>query len=143
FIFYAYKQFSAEEIELIKQNFRNADYFYIYISIIFGFIASILRSYRWKYTLEHLGYDIPFKNQFFAVNVSYLMNMFVPRSGEISRSLVLKNYENVPFDKSFGTIIAERVVDLVILFLLMVGIFFIQFDILKTFVLDNIPQEKL
>lgn len=143
FIFYAYNQFTVDEIEEIKQNFRNADYFYIYISIIFGFIASIVRSYRWKYTLEHLGYPIPFKNQFFAVNVSYLMNMFIPRSGEISRSLVLKNYENVPFDKSFGTIIAERVVDLVMLFLLMVVIFFVQFDILKTFVLDNIPQEKL
>lgn len=143
FVVYAYNQFSKEEIELIKQNFRNADYFYIFISVIFGFIASIARSYRWKYTLEHLGYDVPFKNQFLAVNVSYLMNMFIPRSGEISRALVLKNYNNVPFDKGFGTIIAERVVDLVVLFAMVALIFFLQFDIVKTFILDYIPQEKI
>lgn len=140
---YAYNRFSKEELELIKQNFRNANYFYIFLSIIFGFIASFARSYRWKYTLEHLGYDVPFKNQFLAVNVSYLMNMFIPRSGEISRALVLKNYNNVPFDKGFGTIIAERVVDLVVLFAMVALIFFLQFDIVKTFILDYIPQEKI
>ncbi len=143
FIVYAYNQFTKDEIELIKQNFKNANYFYIFLSVIFGFIASFARSYRWKYTLEHLGYDVPFKNQFLAVNVSYLMNMFIPRSGEISRALVLKNYNNVPFDKGFGTIIAERVVDLVVLFAMVGLIFFLQFDVVKTFVLDYIPQEKI
>lgn len=143
FIVYAYNQFSTEELKQIKQNFKNANYFYIFLSIVFGFIGSIARSYRWKYTLEHLGYNVPFKNQFLAVNVSYLMNMFIPRSGEISRALVLKNYNNVPFDKGFGTIIAERVVDLALLFLMVVLIFFLQFDIVKTFVLDYIPQEKI
>lgn len=143
FIVYAYNQFSKEELEQIKLNFKNANYFYIFISIIFGFIASFARSYRWKYTLEHLGYNVPFKNQFLAVNVSYLMNMFIPRSGEISRALVLKNYDNVPFDKGFGTIIAERVVDLVVLFAMVTLIFFLQFDIVKTFILDYIPQEKI
>lgn len=143
FIVYAYNQFSKEELEQIKLNFKNANYFYIFISIIFGFIASFARSYRWKYTLEHLGYNVPFKNQFLAVNVSYLMNMFIPRSGEISRALVLKNYDNVPFDKGFGTIIAERVVDLVVLFAMVALIFFLQFDIVKTFILDYIPQEKI
>ncbi|MFA5555725.1 MAG: lysylphosphatidylglycerol synthase transmembrane domain-containing protein [Flavobacteriaceae bacterium] len=143
FIVYAYNQFTEEQIKDIFGHFKSADYFYIFISIVFGFIASVARSYRWKYTLEHLGYNIPFKNQFLAVNVSYLMNMFIPRSGEISRALVLKNYENVPFDKSFGTIIAERVIDLLILFLFMGLIFFLQFDIVKTFILDYIPQDKV
>lgn len=143
FIVYAYNQFSKEEIEMIVTYFKNANYLYILLSVVFGFIASLARSYRWKYTLEHLGYKVPFKNQFLAVNVSYLMNMFIPRSGEISRALVLKNYNNVPFDKSFGTIIAERVVDLILLLLMVVLVFFLQFDIVKTFVLDKIPQEKI
>ncbi len=143
FIVYAYNQFSAEEIKQIQFNFKNANYFYIFLSIVFGFIASLARSYRWRYALEHLGYNVPFKNQFLAVNISYLMNMFIPRSGEISRALVLKNYNNLPFDKGFGTIIAERVVDLVVLVGMVFLIFFLQFDILKTFVLDYIPQEKI
>ena len=50
-----------------------------------------------------------------AVSIGYLMNMTVPRSGEISRAVILKKYNGVPFDKAFGTIIAERIVDMVIL----------------------------
>jgi uncharacterized protein (TIRG00374 family) len=143
FIIYAYNKFSEQEIKEIYSYFKTADYFYICLSVVFGLIGSLLRSYRWKYTIEHMGYKSSFKNLFFAVNVSYLMNMFIPRSGEISRSLVLKNYENIPFDKSFGTIIAERIIDLILLFLLMLIALFIQFDIVKTFVLDYIPKDKI
>jgi len=143
FIIYAYNKFSKEEIQQIKINFQNANYFYIFLSVIFGFLGSYLRSFRWKYTLEHLSYKVPFVNQFFAVNIGYLMNMFIPRSGEISRALVLKNYNNVPFDKSFGTIIAERIIDLVLLLAMIIFIFFIQFNVVKTFVLDVAPKEKI
>jgi len=143
FIIYAYNTFSKEELQQIKTNFQNANYFYIFLSVIFGFLGSYLRSFRWKYTLEHLHYKVPFANQFFAVNIGYLMNMFIPRSGEISRALVLKNYNNVPFDKGFGTIIAERIIDFVLLLTMIIFIFFIQFDIVKTFILDVAPKEKI
>ncbi|MDO4728062.1 MAG: lysylphosphatidylglycerol synthase transmembrane domain-containing protein [Bacteroidota bacterium] len=143
FIIFAYNKFTTQQIQEIGSYLKNADYLYIYISILFSFIASFLRSYRWKYPLEHLGYKVSLKNRFLAVNVSYLMNMFIPRSGEVSRSLVLKNYDNVPFDKSFGTIIAERIVDLFCLGILMCLVFFMQFDIVKKFILDYIPKDKI
>jgi hypothetical protein len=69
--------------------------------------------------------------------------MTVPRSGEISRALVLKKYNDVPFDKAFGSIIAERIVDMVILFGLIIVAFFVQYDVLKTFVLDKVPLKNL
>ena len=49
-----------------------------------------------------------------AVCVSYFMNLTIPRSGEVTRAALLKKYENVPFDKGFGTIVAERIVDLIL-----------------------------
>jgi len=143
FIIYAYNTFSSEEIEEIKINLKNVDYFYIFLSVVFGFIGSFLRSYRWKYTLKHLNYKVGIINRFFAVNVGYLMNMFVPRSGEISRALILKSYNEVPFDKGFGTIVAERMVDF-FLFLAMIGVvFFLQFHVVKIFVLEVIPLQKI
>lgn len=142
FVVYAYQQFSPEQIAQIKDYFKSANYSYIYMSIGFGFVGAFARAYRWKFTLEHLGYQVPFKNQFFAVNVGYLMNMFIPRSGEISRAVVLTKYNSVPFDKGFGTIVAERVVDLILLGLFVGTVFFLQFDVVKTFVLDHIPREK-
>jgi uncharacterized protein (TIRG00374 family) len=78
-----------------------------------------------------------------SVCVSYFMNLTIPRSGEITRAALLKKYENVPFDKGFGTIVAERIVDL-ILFLLFVGLAFVlQFEKLYNFIKEKIAFEKI
>lgn len=140
---YAYNSFTPEQLEEMKSYFRNADYTYIYIALVFGLISHSARAYRWKFMLEQMGYNSPFKNNFMAVWISYFMNMTIPRSGEVSRALVLKKYENVPFDKAFGSIIAERVVDLIILLLFIGAAVLLQFDVLKEFLLDKIPFEKL
>ena len=78
-----------------------------------------------------------------AVSIGYLMNMTIPRSGEISRALILKKYDDIPFDKAFGTIVAERIVDTIILLLLVLLAFIVQFDIVQSFVLDKIAVEKV
>lgn len=80
-----------------------------------GFLSHLSRAYRWKYTLEPMGYTSSYANNFMALGVAYLMNLAIPRSGEVSRALVLTKYENVPFEKGFGTIVAERIADLIIL----------------------------
>ncbi len=142
-IYYSYNQFSVKDIEEIKKHFKNANYYYLNFSIFIAFLGSVSRAYRWKYVLDQMGYKTSFANNFMAVSIGYLMNMTVPRSGEISRALVLKKYNNVPFDKSFGSIIAERIVDMIILLGLIIVAFFVQYDVLKTFVLDKIPLQKL
>ncbi|RZL34501.1 MAG: flippase-like domain-containing protein [Pedobacter sp.] len=78
-----------------------------------------------------------------AVCIGYFMNLTIPRSGEISRALIVKKYEDIPFDKAFGTIVAERIVDLILFFLFVITAFILQFKVLKNFVLDTIPLEKL
>ena len=142
-IFYSYNQFSEKDIEEIKKHFKNANYYYLNFSIFIAFLGSASRAYRWKYVLDHMGYKTSFANNFMAVSIGYLMNMTVPRSGEISRALVLKKYNDVPFDKAFGSIIAERIVDMVILLGLIIVAFFVQYDVLKTFVLDKVPLQNL
>jgi uncharacterized protein (TIRG00374 family) len=90
-----------------------------------------------------MGYQSRFHNNLMAVCVAYFMNLTIPRSGEISRALILKKYENIPFDKAFGTIVAERVVDLFIFFLFVIISFIVQFNLLKNYILAKIPLEKL
>lgn len=142
-IIYTYNSFTPQQLEKMKSYFREADYTYIVIALLFGFIGHASRAYRWKFMLEHMGYNSPFKNNFMAVWIAYFMNMTIPRSGEVSRALVLKKYEDIPFDKAFGSIIAERVVDFIILLLFIATAIFLQFDVLKTFLLKTIPVEKL
>jgi len=142
-VIYTYSKFTPEQIEEIKLQFKNADYFYIYISLLISALALWSRGYRWKYTLEHLGYKPKISTNVMAVCIGYFINMSIPRSGEVSRALILKKYEDVPFDKAFGTIIAERVVDSFFLLSFIGLAFFLEFDVLKAFVLDKIPFQKL
>lgn len=142
-VIYTYNKFTPQQIEEIKLQFKNADYFYIYISLLISAVALWSRGYRWKYTLEHLGYKPKISTNVMAVCIGYFINMSIPRSGEVSRALILKKYEDVPFDKAFGTIIAERVVDTFFLLSFIGLAFFLEFDVLKAFVLDKIPFQKL
>lgn len=78
-----------------------------------------------------------------AVCIGYFMNLTIPRSGEITRAVIVKKYEEIPFDKAFGTIVAERIIDLILFFLFVLTAFILQFSVLKNFVLNTIPFEKL
>jgi hypothetical protein len=71
------------------------------------------------------------------------MNLTIPRSGEISRALIVKKYNNIPFDKGFGSILAERIIDMIILCFFIGLAFLLQFDIVKAFIIDKIPVQKL
>ena len=143
-IYYQFTTLTSEEIEKIKISFEKANYYYILLSLVFACVGFWSRAYRWKFALNHLGYHTKFYNNFFTVCVSYLVNLTVPRSGEISRAVLLKKYENVPFDKGFGTIVAERIVDLLIFFLFVLVGFISQFDTIYQFLLsENISLQSL
>ncbi|MBC7607723.1 MAG: flippase-like domain-containing protein [Burkholderiales bacterium] len=142
-IVYTYEKFTPQQLLEIKGYFKNANYSYIYLGVFIAFLGNASRAYRWKFTLEHMGYTTSFYNNFMAVNIGYLLNLTVPKSGEISRAVILKKYENVPFDKGFGTIVAERIVDMIVLLLFMMLAILLQFDIVKSFILDKIPLKKL
>ena len=143
-IYYQFTTLTPEELEKIKVSFLKANYFYIFLSLFIALFGYWSRAYRWKFALQHLGYQTKFRNDLMTVCVSYLVNLTIPRSGEISRAALLKKYENVPFDKGFGTIVAERIVDMLI-FLLFVAIGFIsQFDTIYHYLLDkNVKFETL
>ncbi len=142
-IVYQYNKFSSEQIEIMKSHFKNANYLYIIISLFIAFLGVASRAYRWKFSLEQMGYQSAFHNNFMAVSAGYFMNLGIPRSGELSRALLLKKYENIPFDKAFGTIVAERVVDTLLFLLFVITAFIIEFDKLKDFILSKIPLQTL
>lgn len=142
-IIYQYQQFTNSQINEIIGYFKNADYFYVISALVFGFIGNALRAYRWKYMLNHLGYSSSFKNNFMAVSIGYLLNLTVPKSGEISRAIIVKKYNNIPFDKGFGTIVAERIIDMIFLLFFMLLAVILQFEIVKEFILDKVPLKLL
>lgn len=141
--YYSYNSFSEMQLAQMKNYFVSANYNYVLISLFWAVLGYVLRAYRWKYTLMQIGIKPNFKLNFLAVSVGYFVNLSVPRSGEISRALILKKYQKTPFDRVFGTIIAERIVDFIILILFIAMALFIEFSKLKNFLLANIPIQKI
>jgi uncharacterized protein (TIRG00374 family) len=142
-IIYQYNKFTDAQIEEIVGYFENANYYYVILSVFVGFLGNTLRAYRWKYMLDHLGYQSTFANNFMAVNIGYLLNLTVPKSGEISRAVIVKKYNDIPFDKGFGTIVAERIIDIFFLLFFMLLAVVLQYNIVKAFILDKIPMQLL
>jgi glycosyltransferase 2 family protein len=141
--FYIYNSFTPEQLEKMKGYFITANYKYVTISLFVAFLGYVLRAYRWKYTLAEIGSHPGFKINFLAVSIGYFVNLGIPRSGEVSRALILKKYREIPFDKAFGTIIAERIVDFIILLILIITSVIIEFTTLKKFLLTYIPIKVL
>ncbi len=139
-IWYVFKDLTQQEKEELYASFASANYFWIFLSISFGILSHMSRAIRWKYTIQPLGKTPGFWNSFFTVMIGYVANLALPRLGEVTRPGLLGKYEGLPFNKLFGTIVAERVADLVILGSIMAGIVLVEFDMLKELLFGYLEQ---
>lgn len=110
-----FSKMTDEHIVSFKKAIAEANYFWIALSLLFSFLALCSRAIRWKYMLEAMDYKTSFWNRYHAMMIGYLVNFTVPRAGEASRAAMLYRSDGVPFSKSFGTIIGERIFDLIML----------------------------
>jgi glycosyltransferase 2 family protein len=110
-----FSSMSEEHIQSFKKAIREANYFWVFLAMVLEFISLWSRAERWKYMLEPMGYQTPWKNRYHSLMIGYLANYTLPRAGEPTRSVMLFRSNGVPFAKSFGTIIAERAVDVLML----------------------------
>ncbi|MEN9447067.1 MAG: hypothetical protein RJA25_357 [Bacteroidota bacterium] len=95
--------------------FKRANYFWVLLAPLIGFLANFIRTQRWRLMLRPLGYNPNYWNTFHSVMVMYFFNLFVPRLGEVTRCTMLAEYEKVPVEKSIGTMVTERLLDVICL----------------------------
>ncbi|WP_343211303.1 lysylphosphatidylglycerol synthase transmembrane domain-containing protein [Aquimarina litoralis] len=136
-IWYFLSSATPEYRTQLLHNIKNADPYWIVASLILGIISHLSRAYRWKFLLNPLGYHIKLHNSFMAIMIGYLANLGVPRSGEVLRGLTTSTYEKIPFEKAFGTIVSERITDLIMLIIITTTA-----GILQTEYLLNFLEEK-
>ena len=138
FIWIFLRNLTAEQKQEILNSMGNANYWWIAMAIPLGILSHYLRAIRWKMLIETMGYKPGKKNMFFAVMVGYFANLALPRLGEVSRCTILTKYENVPFQKSFGTVITERVLDMIMFFFLFFLNLALQAERLSGYIDENI-----
>ena len=122
--------------ELMKALREDVNYTWIWVAIGLGMLSHISRSLRWQMLTKSMGYKISFMNSFMGVMIGYFANLAIPRMGELTRCGVVSKYENVPFSKLLGTVVTERVFDMIMLLLLTLIVVVTQFKQVGIF-LDN------
>ena len=134
--------YKDQDINRIKSILTNeVNYFWIFVSVFLGLLSHISRTLRWNLMIEPLDHKPRTLNTFLAVMIGYLMNLALPRMGEISRCGVLSRYEKIPFTKLVGTVVLERLIDMLTLLLLLLIVVFTQFGQVVEF-LNNNPEVK-
>ncbi|MCW0482593.1 lysylphosphatidylglycerol synthase transmembrane domain-containing protein [Gaoshiqia sediminis] len=134
--------YKDQDIDRIKSVLKNdVNYLWIWVSLLLGLLSHLSRTLRWILMIEPLGHKPRVLNTFLAVMVGYLMNLVVPRMGEISRCGVLSRYEKISFTKLVGTVVTERIIDVIMLLLLTMLVLVSQFGKILQF-LENNPHVK-
>ena len=136
-IFYSYAITSPEDRAQIVKYIREADPFWILASISLGILSHLSRTIRWNFLLEPMGYTPKIRNTMMMVLMAYFANLGIPRSGEVLRATALATYEDVPFQKGFGTIVTERVIDVIMLLLIILAALISQTNIISGYLAEN------
>lgn len=136
-----YMAFKGNDPQKIYEDLKKADYTWVIIASVCALLANFSRAKRWIILLDPIGYKPSVMNTFYAVSIGYFANIAFPRLGEVSRCTVLNQSEKVPFESAVGTVISERIIDVISLALLLVAVFFTQYSLMNQFFHESIlPQ---
>lgn len=130
-LYWVYRDFDfarAEEVLL-----HDTGWGWMLLSLLFGVMSHVFRGWRWKQTLEPLEACPKTGDCVDAIFISYAANLVLPRVGEVSRCGVLAKYDNVSFSKSLGTVVTERLVDMLCILLITGVTFLVQMPVFLRF----------
>jgi len=125
--------FRKLDMNEVWTDIRDAHYSWLFFSLFLVLISHVLRAARWNLLIGGLNYKTRLTTTFYSVMIGYLANTAVPRMGEFVRCGVLSKKENIPFNALFGTVIIERIFDLLVLVLLIFSVIVFQLRLLNDF----------
>ncbi len=129
--------FRNQNLLLLGESLKSANYYWVALSVLISIFAHWLRALRWKMLFEPIGYQTKTTHTFYAVMIGYLANLAFPRMGEVSRCAVLNKTDNMPISTLIGTVVVERIID--VIFLLGLGLLaiIILYKEINIFVFEN------
>lgn len=133
-----YLVYGNQDFGEIIENTKNANPFWVAVSVIAALTSHLSRGWRWRIALQPSGFNLHPLRGFLAVMVGYFANLFVPRMGEVARCGILKKTDDIPVNISFGAVIAERALDMIILLSLTFITVLIEFDRIGNFLTERL-----
>lgn len=138
---YLYRDQNAGELLVFIRE--KVDFFWIWLSLFFGVLSHLARALRWQMLIEPIERKPAWYTTAMAVFTGYLANLVFPRMGEVSRCGVLSRYENLSFSRLAGTVLAERLTDLILLLVLVLVALGLEYGLLVTFLKSYFDGDKI
>ncbi|OKL40759.1 lysylphosphatidylglycerol synthase transmembrane domain-containing protein [Pontibacter flavimaris] len=135
--------YALKELDFQKMwaEFQSADYGWVMVSVLMGVLAYLSRAMRWQMQIRPTGHNPPLRNTYNAMMVGYLANLVLPRMGEVARCSMLRRSDNLPINTGFGTVIAERIIDMMMLLLVIALTFLVEFGRIRDFFLSLLTDK--
>lgn len=146
FIWLSVRKLSPDDVENLKESAaqvtRGSAWIFLFLAFLVAAISNYIRALRNRQLLQPLGYETRTSMVFYSVMVMYLANYAFPRLGEVLRCTFLQRYEKVPFEKSLGTVVTERAVDLICLIIVFISAFAINTGLLDTLKIGDVTLRE-
>lgn len=142
FIYWFLLKLDDEQKQAIWDSFTHANYFWVAMVMVCVMLAHFARALRWQLLYEPMGYRPGLNNTFGAVVVTYMANLAFPRLGEVLRCALLRTSEDIPVQKSLGTVVTERCFDILAFgVVVLVGLLF-MYGQAKEWLVDILQQKS-
>ncbi|MCA8833056.1 lysylphosphatidylglycerol synthase transmembrane domain-containing protein [Hymenobacter pini] len=128
----------GQDLSRIGQYVREANYYWLLITMVLSALGYFSRAYRWKMQIDPTGHRPRYWDVYHAMMVGYLANLVLPRMGEVIRCSVLRRTSGVPVQVALGTVVTERVIDVLVLLGLLGGTLLLDFNTFWAFVMDKV-----
>jgi glycosyltransferase 2 family protein len=125
--------YKGQKLDNIWEGIAGFNYWWIIASFIAFIFSHLFRALRWRMLIQSMGFKPRLDNVFLSILVMYLANLALPRMGEVTRCGIVKKYDGVPFTSLLGTVLVERVVDVIFLLLMLTGVLLLDWDVLSSF----------
>lgn len=129
---------SCSLFQKLKTDFSEANYWWIAVIVFAYLFSNLIRAHRWLMLIKTLGRKGSIINAFFTIMVGYFANMGLPRVGEVVRAGLFAKYEGIGAEKVMGTIVVDRILDLLSLLFAIILVLILQGHVLFNYFGDKI-----
>lgn len=139
---YAIPTTEENKWDYLAHTWQIADKGWLMLMALLAMTSHLLRAERWRMLIEPTGYSTTLHHSFLSLMIGYLVNLVVPRGGEVTRCYNLYKLDRCPFDKTFGTVVAERAIDLICFLLVLMAAVIAESEKLLSF-FYSLPVQPL
>lgn len=132
-LWYSIKGLSPENKTQLVSSLKSAKYELVAPVMLIVLFSHYVRAVRWRALIKPLGYNPSMLNVFFATILGFFFNLLFPRLGEIMKCTILSRHEKIPADKLIGTMVTERICDVICLLGIIAIAVLSQFDLIKNY----------